>query len=131
MRPNIRLGRSVEAHIHFGYNQGMVRNLEESELLAFIRERILATVDPVRIVLFGSRARGDARPDSDVDLLVVVDRVDDKRECTIDLRVALRDLPVGKDIIVATSDELRTRGRMVGSVLRTALREGRVFYERH
>lgn len=43
-------------------------------------ERIATRVDPERIVLFGSHARGDARPDSDVDLLVVMGVIGSKRE---------------------------------------------------
>ncbi len=85
---------------------------------------------PLRIILFGSYARGDAGKDSDLDLLVVMPRVDDKRRVTIEMRRALRDLPVAKDILVTTPEELERRGRLVGTVLRTALQEGRVVYER-
>jgi uncharacterized protein len=53
----------------------------------------------------------------------------DKRHTTIQIRRALADLPVAKDIIVTTPDELAHRGEMVGSVLRPALRDGRTLYE--
>jgi predicted nucleotidyltransferase len=82
------------------------------------------------LILFGSRARGKARPDSDVDLLVVLDNGTDKRAAAIAIRRTLRDLPVGKDVIVTTPEELARRGNIVGSVLRPALREGRMLFER-
>ena len=98
--------------------------------LATVVGRLVQAFDPLRILLFGSRARGDARSDSDYDLLVVMDRADDKRALAIAMRHALADLPIGKDIIVTTEDEIRRRGDLVGSVLRPALREGRIVHER-
>ena len=92
-------------------------------------ERIVARFRPRRVVLFGSRARGTATRDSDVDLLVVMDRVADKRHAAIEIRRILADLPVCKDIIVTTPDEIARRGARAGSVLRPALREGKVLYE--
>ena len=92
-------------------------------------ERIVRDFDPRRIILFGSQARGDAVPDSDIDLLVVMDQVVDKRAVAVEIRVALADLPASKDIVVTTPREIAERGRLVGSILRPALKEGRVLYE--
>lgn len=102
----------------------------EASLLAFIVDRVVAKFHPLRVILFGSRARGEARPDSDVDLLVVMPNVADKRIAAVEIRRTLRDLPVGKDILVTTPDEIARRGEMTGSVLRAALREGKVIFER-
>jgi predicted nucleotidyltransferase len=93
-------------------------------------DRIVRRFAPVRVVLFGSHARGEAGPDSDVDLLVVLPKVDCKRQARVAIRRCLADAPVPKDIIVTTPDEIERRGDVVGTVLRPALREGVVLYER-
>ncbi|MBI4517433.1 MAG: nucleotidyltransferase domain-containing protein [Deltaproteobacteria bacterium] len=94
-------------------------------------DRIVQRFHPVRVVLFGSHARGTATAESDVDLLVVLPQIADKRRTTVDIRRALGDLPVSKDIVVTTPDEIARRGDLIGSVLRPALREGKVVYEQH
>ena len=101
-----------------------------SELIPFLIERIVRRFDPLRIVLFGSHARGEAGPDSDIDLLIVFPEVKDKRKAAVEIRRALADLPVGKDIIVTTPDEITRRGDLIGTILRPALREGKLLYER-
>ena len=98
--------------------------------IAVMVERIVHGFAPRRILLFGSQARGEARADSDVDLLVVLDHVDDKRKSAVAMRVALTGIPVAKDIVVTTPDEIAARGSLVGSILRPALNEGRLVYER-
>jgi predicted nucleotidyltransferase len=92
-------------------------------------DRIVESFHPVRIVLFGSRARGSDTADSDVDLLVVLHDVADKRRTAVEIRRVLSDMPVCKDIVVTTPDEIAWRGDLPGSVLRPALREGKVLYE--
>jgi predicted nucleotidyltransferase len=101
-----------------------------AEYLPLITARIVHAFDPLRLILFGSQARGQADCHSDIDLLVILPRVADKRRMAVEIRRILRDLPVSKDIVVATPDEVVQRGDWVGSVLRPALREGRVLYER-
>ena len=93
-------------------------------------DRIVGQFQPTRVVLFGSRARGSASERSDVDLLVVMRNVVDKRKAAVAIRRLVADLPVSKDIIVATPEEIEHRGRVAGTVLHAALRDGAVLYER-
>ena len=101
------------------------------ECIAAMTDRIVRDFSPVRVILFGSAARGDAGQHSDVDFLVVLAHVDDKRQAAVAIRRALSAFPVAKDILVTTPDEISRRGHLVGTVLRPALREGKVLYERH
>jgi predicted nucleotidyltransferase len=95
-------------------------------------DRIVHEFHPVKVILFGSQARGDAHAESDIDLLVVMPDSwagARKRTAAIDILGALRDLPVAKDIVVTTPEELARRGRLAGTVLQLALEEGTVLYE--
>lgn len=91
---------------------------------------IVKQFHPDKIILFGSRARGDAGPDSDVDLLVVMEANGAKRAKQVEIRVALRDIPVPKDITVTTPADFEWRHKLVGTIEYPAAREGKVLYER-
>ena len=93
-------------------------------------DRIVSRFDPAQVLLFGSQVRGSANEWSDVDLLVVMTEVTDKRRAAIEIRRSLGDLLVSKDIVVTTPDEISRRGHVVGTVLHAAIREGKVLYER-
>jgi len=93
-------------------------------------EVIVERFRPVRIILFGSHARGDAGADSDVDFLVVLPALESRRKAAVEIRRSLDGFPVAKDVIVTTPEEIQRRGHLVGTVLRPALREGEVLYER-
>lgn len=93
-------------------------------------QRIIDQFEPLQIILFGSHARNEAHPYSDVDLVVVFPEVDNKRQQAIAIRAILTDLPIAKDIIVTTPQEIEEYGDLVGTVLRPALREGKLLYDR-
>ena len=92
--------------------------------------RLVERFDPDQIILIGSHARGTAGPDSDVDLLVVMAVSGSKREKQIDMRIAVHDIPVPKDIIVVTPHEMERRRDIVGTIVRPAVREGKELYVR-
>ena len=100
------------------------------EWLPTVVERVVERFDPLKVVLFGSLARGEANYHSDVDLLIVFDEIEDERRVTVEILRALKDLPISKDIVVTTPEELERRGDLVGTVFRPALREGKTLYER-
>lgn len=102
----------------------------QSDIVALMVQRLVEQFAPDRIILFGSRARGSGGPDSDVDLLVVMPVRGSKRARRLELRLALHDFNVPKDIILATPEEVAQEGHLMGTIIRPALREGKVIYAR-
>lgn len=100
----------------------------EDPVVRRLVERVVAEVDPLRVVLFGSRAAGTARPDSDVDLLVVVP--DGSRPLSVMRRLyeRVRDVGVAVDYVAATPSQLERYGDSVGYIYREALVHGREVY---
>lgn len=91
-------------------------------------QSIVSAYQPERVILFGSQARGDAGPDSDVDLLVVFTEEVDRRERRAELLSLLRGMPFAKDVLVATAANVARP--LIGSALAGAIREGVTVYER-
>lgn len=89
---------------------------------------IVEQFNPALIILFGSQARGDSRPDSDVDLLVVMDGEIDRREQQVRIARALAGMPFSKDILVTTTANFDHP--MAGTALAEATRDGVRVYER-
>ncbi len=83
-----------------------------------------------KIILFGSHAKGTARPDSDVDLLIVMPVAGSKRKMQLELRTALHDVRVPKDVIVTTPEEFAWRKDVVGTIEYPAATEGKLLYAR-
>ncbi len=99
-------------------------------LLSEVVKRIRDAAQPDRIVLFGSRARGTPRPDSDVDLLVIKESDQPRYRRAAPLYALLADLPVEVEVMVYTPAEVRDWSAVPSAFVTTALREGRVLYER-
>ena len=98
------------------------------EVISIMTERIVHQFGPLQVILFGSQARGEANWHSDVDLLIVFSELVDKRKTASEIRRAFADLPVAKDILVSTAEELQRHRTRIGSVLRAAQRKGKVLY---
>ena len=97
-----------------------------------IDEAIRKIVDqfhPVKIILFGSYARGAAGPDSDVDLLVVMNVKDSKRRQAVEIDLALSDRTFPLDLIVVTPEEFEKYRDIVGHIVYPAVREGKILYD--
>lgn len=91
---------------------------------------IVERFDPEKIILFGSHARGAARADSDVDLLVVMRYAGSKTQAQAAIRMALSDFRLAKDIVVVTPEEFAWRSRIPGTVERPAALEGKILHAR-
>ncbi len=96
--------------------------------LPAIIARIRQVAAPTRIVLFGSRARGEAAPDSDYDLLVVLPGSIDRKAETLRLMRAFRGEPIPIDLVVIGESDVDPLRARLTSVVRAALEEGRVLY---
>src|SRR5215204_3951122 len=89
--------------------------------------RRLAAADPdAKVMLFGSRARGEGRSDSDLDLLVIEPKLKSRRAEFVRLRQALGDLGVPIDLIVLSAEYADQRAAVRGSMVNEALKRGRV-----
>ena len=95
-----------------------------------VTRRIVATVNPQRILLFGSAARGIFTPNSDLDILVIVRGPVSWRTLTQKIYRNLHGILTPVDIVVVTEEDIEEHGQAIGSILRPALREGKVIYER-
>lgn len=93
-------------------------------------ERIVKEYAPEKIILFGSHATGNAGPDSDIDLLVVMTPSSSKAAQELDILKALRRYRIPKDAIVTTPEDFAWRKEIPGTIERPAAREGRVLYEK-
>jgi predicted nucleotidyltransferase len=98
------------------------------QIIGRMVERLATQFHPRRIILFGSWARGQQTPDSDVDLLVVMDEVTDRRALRVAMRRALGTTGLSKDIVLLTSAEFERQRQVAGSIAYPADREGRVLY---
>jgi len=102
-----------------------------AEWVPFAVADLVTAAAPLQIVLFGSVARGDDGPDSDVDLLVVLPTVDQAQRHALmaKLHTAV-SAPVPLDVLVTDPQELKQRKDVIGSFLYWPTREGQVVYER-
>src|ERR1700726_1242092 len=84
---------------------------------------------PVRVILFGSHARNEAHPGSDLDFLVIEPHVPDRHAEMVRLRSALHDMRRPIDVLVYSDAQVEEWGDAPGTALHTALTEGRVLVE--
>lgn len=90
--------------------------------------RIVRAVHPLRIVLFGSAARGEMGPDSDIDIMVVMPDGTHRLNTTRHLYRHIVGLGFPVDIVVATPSLLEQHKNNIGLIYRTVLAEGKIVY---
>jgi predicted nucleotidyltransferase len=93
-----------------------------------IIKRILKVITPDKIILFGSRARGNARNDSDYDLLIVKDDIINSNKIEGEIYISFVGLEAPVDIILTTSEKLEKYKDTIGYVYKSALKDGIVVY---
>ena len=97
------------------------------EILQEIVRRIVAAVQPEKIILFGSAAREEMGPDSDLDLLVIKPCGHRRKTARIVER-SLIGIGIPTDVIVAKPDDIERYKDTIGLIYRPALREGKTIY---
>ena len=103
----------------------------DANLLQEIVRRLVLAAQPEKVILFGSHARGDSRPDSDIDLLVVADVPQPRHRRAAVLYGAVSDIPLAMDIVVYRPDEVLSWSEVPQAFVTTAVREGTTLYEKY
>ena len=95
-----------------------------------IADAIAKYFDPEKIILFGSYASGQPTPDSDIDLLVIMNTFEPRHRRAVPLRLLFRPFPCSMDILVFTPEEVAYWNGTVNHIITESMESGRVLYER-
>lgn len=106
-----------------------IATLPNQKLLKEVTRRIVDSVKPRRVLLFGSAAHGRMNRYSDFDMLVVMREPTHRRRTAQKIYRNLHGAGIAVDIVVATENDLKKYGERPGTILKSALQEGRVLYE--
>jgi predicted nucleotidyltransferase len=112
------------------FENGRYNGRTLKDWLPQIRDRIVTSFSPEQIVLFGSLAEGKPNADSDVDLLVVLDTVDEPHRLMRELRTLLADIPVPIDVVPISAEDYGLDADIPGTLPREAERSGVTLYDR-
>ena len=108
---------------------GQQRRTAPDEVIRTLIERIPDLFRVHKVILFGSRAAGDAGPDSDYDFLIVAETDLRPAERAAIVYRVLRDVFAPMDILVVTPEEFRSRSTWKGTVIHSAAERGQVLYD--
>ncbi|MCL0033780.1 nucleotidyltransferase domain-containing protein [Thermodesulfovibrionales bacterium] len=105
-----------------------MKTVIEDEIKSFVND-VAKRFNPERIILFGSHASGDATPDSDVDILVVMDFKSRPHQQSFEIRRAIkRSFPL--DLLVRRPADIDYRLKLGDFFIKEIVREGKVLYEK-
>jgi predicted nucleotidyltransferase len=102
---------------------------QRRQFLAEVVRRITDVVPARSVILFGSWARGENTADSDVDLLILLDELDNPRRESVRIRRALRGLGQAFDIVVMSTERFNETRDVIGDLSYPASHEGDVLFE--
>ena len=102
--------------------------LPDSRVIESLVQSIVEAVHPLKIILFGSYARGKTSPDSDIDVLVVMPNGVHCRHTAQQLYRQIKGLGVPFDILVVTPRNLEKHKDNIGLIYQAILKEGKEIY---
>ncbi len=100
----------------------------QPQVIDALVQAIVKTVQPLRIILFGSAARGDFSTVGDIDLLIIMPEGTHRRRTAQKLYRQIRGIPAAFDILVATPGDIQRHKDNIGLIYRTVLKEGKELY---
>ena len=111
-----------------GDMRNRVPNVKDPEILDKVVRTIVKAVDPIRIILFGSVARGDGGSHSDLDLLIIMPEGIHRRQTARLVYRELCGMGFSKDVIVVTQEDVRQFKDNPSLIIMPALQEGKELY---
>ncbi len=109
---------------------GKMTKTEIQNALDEMTRRIVERFHPDRIILFGSYVKGEPTENSDLDMLIVMPVEGSRRRNANEIDLMLADRVVPIDLIVVTPEQFNRQKDVIGTIIREAVRDGRVIFER-
>lgn len=120
--------RSIEKGNILEVSSEKMGNFQPNPHLSEIVKRIIASVHPQKIILFGSAARGSMGPNSDLDLLVIMPVGHPRRKTAQKIYQNLIGVGFAVDVVVVTQDDIKKIKNNTKTVIQPALTEGKLLY---
>lgn len=105
-----------------------MQSLPLNEIIVETIKRILSVIQPTKVILFGSAARGEMHENSDIDLLIVTPAGTHRRKTAQKIYRNMIGVGFAADIVVITEDDLERYKEHHGMIIHQALEDGRVIY---
>ena len=105
-------------------------NPQVEDQLEIVKNTIVEAFDPQQIIVFGSYIYGQPTPDSDVDLLIVMESGERPAKRAARVSKLLRPRPFPMDILVRTPEEIQYRLQIGDTFIREVIERGKIIYER-
>ncbi len=108
----------------------MAYDYEQDPVLRRILSVIIDSISPQKVILFGSRARGDASPDSDYDICIIQENLGNEREISrkVHYRLLHEDINQTVDLVVAASETWDRKKNSIGYVYKSVSTDGVALY---
>lgn len=103
--------------------------MKNTEILQTIKSEARKIIPGCKVMLFGSRARGDYNNDSDYDILVITEKqlsIPEKRQLRNQIRRTLLKYEILSDILVQTESDIKIKIRLTGHIVKSAVNEGQI-----